>query len=281
LVVDPDASPGLVKDLRQAYRLFWKSKSITPSEEVKDSAFARISAQKVHSLTKFDLDSLKSICTRVLGPCPSTVLDLPGRHGPGAVAEGYRGLDKWRLDNYYPQLDRAGGISLLFFNERHILHNRKELTFLPHPITRYVEVPKDLRKNRVISCEPCTMQYLQQSIVSLLMSRLNANSANCIKFVSQDEHTDVMLKASYACSTIDLSDASDMISRRLVWNILPNDWRELLFSLRSRFMSDGHSTIPIRSFAPMGSALCFPIESLVHYALVLHFSEKRNTHFSV
>lgn len=281
LVVDPATCPGLIKDLRQAYRLMWKSRTITPSEEVKEEAFQRISAPRSHSLTSFDMDSLRAICANVLGPCPSNVLELPGRHGPGAVAEGYHGLEKWGLENFYPQLFKVGGISLLYFNERHILHSRKELTFLPHPITRYVEVPKDLRKNRVISCEPCTMQFLQQSVVNLLMDRMHKNSHRRIKFISQDEHIDVMRKASYLCSTIDLSDASDMISRRLVWNILPPDWRDLLFALRSRFMSDGITTIPIRSFAPMGSALCFPIESLVHYALITHFSEHKNRHISV
>jgi hypothetical protein len=185
------------------------------------------------------------------------------------------------LEDYFPQLQKIGGPSLLFYNERHMLHTRKELIFHPHPITRYVEVPKDLRKNRVISCEPCTMQFLQQSILPLLMDRMERGSHGHIKFSSQRDHTDVMHKFLYECSTIDLSDASDMVSRRLVWNLLPHDWRKILFSLRSRFISDGNTTVPIRAFAPMGSALCFPIESLVHYALVVHFSEHHNAALSV
>jgi hypothetical protein len=277
----PDAMPGLVRDLRQCYRLFWKSTGISPHRSVKSASLARLSTSKPHQLTSDDLTAMRNHCARLLGKCPDSIIDLPGRHGPGAVAESYTGIDKWKLEDFFFQMSAIGGFKLLFFNENHVLRSKKQLIFHSHPITRYVEVPKDIRKNRVISCEPCSMQYLQQSVLPLLMERLHTNSRGVIEFRSQERHTQHLHRGLYNCATIDLSDASDMVSRRLMWNILPHDWRVLLFALRSRFISDGLTTVPIRSFAPMGSALCFLIEALLHYLVVDRFSEKRNAYLSI
>jgi hypothetical protein len=55
-----------------------------------------------------------------------------------------------------------------------------------------------------------------------------------------------------------LSDASDHVSRSLVSRLMP-DWWHYLSSVRSTFarFPDG-SICPLRTFAPMGSGVCFP-----------------------
>lgn len=85
----------------------------------------------------------------------------------------------------------------------------------------------------------------------------------------RDQSVNALLSRQWTdVATLDLSDASDTVSRRIVKQILPKDWYDLLSSLRSHFCQtpDGLQH-PCRAFAPMGSALCFPVESVIFAAV--------------
>jgi hypothetical protein len=75
-----------------------------------------------------------------------------------------------------------------------------------------------------------------------------------------------LLYSEYA-RTIDLSDASDYVSCDLVSWILPSLW-PLLARVRSThaLFPDG-DLVPLRTFAPMGSGVCFPVLTLVGLAI--------------
>lgn len=199
---------------------------------------------------------------------------VPG-HGPGAVAEGLKRDTRWdwkswpRLaERFYPfvpygvpspsyALGMGNGVKLV------------------NPVTRCVLVPKDFRGPRLISAESASTQFLQQGQMKALMHYVDHHpiTRNSISFRDQSRNQE---RAFWACDgtsvTLDLSDASDTVSTVLVWHLLsgvPN-LRRRLMATRSSFMRMPDGTLEkIVAFAPMGSAVCFPVETLVFWSLAM------------
>lgn len=207
-------------------------------------------------------DCLRSI----LGPVP-TLSELVPKHGPGAVATGERGAQKAYFSRMYRQLLPLGGVDLLHYNEHHWAEQPYVLSLEEHPITKVVCVPKDISKPRIISCEPLEMQFLQQGLARYMMAVLEHRTDFHVNF--RDQETNRQRSKTRSLATLDLSNASDTVSRGIVRLLLPRDWSNLLFALRSHFarMPDG-AIVPLRAFAPMGSALCFVVESAIFYSVV-------------
>lgn len=70
--------------------------------------------------------------------------------------------------------------------------------------------------------------------------------------------------------SLDMKEASDRVSVAHVVNLFPFNWVEALMASRSSHteLPDG-KVIPLNKFAPMGSAVCFPVEALTFWALAL------------
>jgi hypothetical protein len=73
------------------------------------------------------------------------------------------------------------------------------------------------------------------------------------------------LTGKYA--TIDLKDASDLVSNDLVERIFPRDMVAAFKAVRSPVARVGNEEIQLKKFAPMGSALCFPIEAVIFFLI--------------
>lgn len=203
------------------------------------------------------------------------------RHGPGAVATGERLDDKWRfshkyvtVDSTFPYVEFMYGITS---NGRrlHLAARAREyrsLELMEYPVAKLVEVPKDSRGPRLISEEPLEVQYLQQMLARPLMRHLEKVSAAAgqINFADQQVNANLALEASRfgEWATMDLKDASDRVTTRLVLRLLPRRLHRLFLALRSYAtrLPDG-TEVWLEKFAPMGSALCFPVESLIFYAI--------------
>lgn len=206
--------------------------------------------------------------------------DIVPRHGPGAVATGERLEDKWEfsrlyrgIHQVYPYYDYfvAGG-------SRELLDRKAwydSLKRCDYGVAKVVLVPKDSRGPRLISAEPLEYQYIQQGLGRKLMQHLEASrlTRGNINFTSQSINRDLALSSSVTKSmaTLDLKDASDRVSTWLVKDIFHyvKDLRRALLASRTSFtrLPDGR-VIPLRKFAPMGSALCFPIEAFVFWSLI-------------
>lgn len=92
--------------------------------------------------------------------------------------------------------------------------------------------------------------------------------------LSKDKARKASLKGEFA--TIDLSNASDSVSYALVKRVLRGTslYRAVICTRSDKTrLSDG-SVIELAKFAPMGSALCFPIECLI-FAAVCEVSCRR------
>jgi len=136
---------------------------------------------------------------------------------------------------------------------------------------RMVMVPKSAKTNRPIAAEPTLNSYIQQGIGRYIRSRL---LRSCVDLNDQTINQDLASKALVdGLSTIDLSSASDTLCTNLVKLLLPREWYELLYSVRSpKTQYEGRKYL-LSKFSSMGNAYTFELESLIFYALCTAVSE--------
>lgn len=207
-------------------------------------------------------------------------MDIKPRHGPGAVATGERLDRKWRFSRYYHDLHQTYPFSkYMRTNFDHTLDSWDEMDSLQRHqsgTAKVVLVPKDSRGPRLISCEPLEYQWVQQGLGRSIMSWLENQplTAGQINFSSQGINRELALKSSVdrSYATIDLKDASDRVSLDLVRVLFANriDILRCLEATRTTATRLPNGRIlPLKKFAPMGSACCFPVEALCFWAVIV------------
>lgn len=174
----------------------------------------------------------------------------------GALEEAYRrrfGIPSWRLLNQE-----------IF--KRNIVNDE-------YNWNRITTVPKDGSKDRPIAIEPAGNIYLQLGIEGVIRQRLKARGVNldsqeknrrwCLRFSKENDG-----------ATLDLSNASDTVSREFCRAVLPTKWFDLLDSVRSPCgeFPDGTGWYYTK-MSSMGNATTFVLESLLFYALSCAISQ--------
>lgn len=209
--------------------------------------------------------------------------DILPRHGPGAVATGERMEEKWVFSRLYDRIHQffpyyhyfvvGGGRELIDRLEWY-----KSLHRLETGAAKLVAVPKDSRGPRLISAEPLEFQWIQQGLgrklAAFLENGRNALPQARINFSRQDINQTLALRSSTsgANATIDLSDASDRVSLALVREVLKGTPRILAALEASRTDATtlpSGKVLPLKKFAPMGSALCFPVEAFIFWVVIV------------
>lgn len=199
------------------------------------------------------------------------------RHGPGSVSTGEQHWNKMRFKRFYPTLDEVFTYSEYFFagamdicDNYHELHRR--VSSAPGT-AKVVLVPKDSRGPRLISCEPVEYQFVQQAVAQELVRAIECHklTKGRVNFTDQSINQRYAMWGSLGAQwvTLDMKDASDRVSLQLV-EFLFRDTHLLPYLLASRSTSTklpNGKIVHLNKFAPMGSALCFPVESLVFWAL--------------
>lgn len=241
------------------------------------------------------LERAQVLCERwSKGYIPSC--DRPS-HGPGAVAGGERDVEKWSWTHLYQSLHKEWPYWEFLYPVRSLLKRSPEgsvfipyrtyhlqlascageykgLALVPEPTARLLFVPKDSRGPRIISCEPKELMYVQQGVSKHLMRYIESHeyTRGRVNFVDQTVNSQLALDASRTreWDTIDLSDASDRVGVKLVTYLFPREITRKWLALRSTatLLPNGE-ILRLHKFAPMGSALCFPVESLVFWALAV------------
>jgi hypothetical protein len=198
---------------------------------------------------------------------------VPG-HGPGGVAESLDRAERWafttwprRAERWYPH-HIYGALSFKALCDTMV----PELT--EQSVTRATLVPKDFKGPRLISSESAATQYLQQGQMRMMMEYIDRHWLLSRSIRLRDQtHNQRMCRDAYAtgASTLDLSNASDNVSAALVWYLFAKvpRLRSQLFSTRSQSIQLGNERVKLASFSPMGSAVCFPVETLVFWSLSL------------
>lgn len=211
------------------------------------------------------------------------------KHGPGSTASGR--LDPWSKFRFRRPnqdcVDIFGGITAFTAGPgvegtAVALYSSDFAVFqLDHPSThapntsRMAAVPKDSRSPRVINLEQHEYMFLQQGVWQYMREVLEAHplTKGHVNFTDQSVNSKLALEASISreWGTLDLKDASNRNSLALVYNLMPQPLLNALLATRATHVEVPNLGIkhPLRMFAPMGSAVCFPVESVVFWSLIV------------
>jgi hypothetical protein len=229
--------------------------------------------------------TLRRIIRVVFGPALISVDrmvytgELVPRHGPGATADNRRGNYKWTMPYWYSRLD------YLFPYREYALPNMRfacedqGITWIEPEDeipTKLVPVPKTQTTPRLIAEEPTVMQYLQQAISAALVPAIESNSlaGSLVSFTDQTLNQRLAEKGSRdgSLATLDLSEASDRVANWLVEELFgdyPNFLEAIQTCRSTKCQLPSGKVITLMKFASMGSALTFPIESMIFTSLAI------------
>ena len=205
--------------------------------------------------------------------CPR---DIIPRHGPGVVATGEKPWQKRYFKRIYQVCNEVYPIAdYFYYNYSHLcdrLNELLDLEDLKHGTAKVVLVPKDSRGPRLISCEPLELQWLQQGQMRKIVPHLESHwlTRGHVNFTDQSINQQLALRASSdgSLATLDMKEASDRVSLELVKYLFPAHWFEALYATRSSETKlPNGQIVRLNKFAPMGSAVCFPVEALIFWAL--------------
>lgn len=210
---------------------------------------------------------------------------LEGFHGNGAVSEPHIKSfgDKYLQDGDLPIADTRN----MIFSQPGLLQ-MEFLTFSNNKrsnqrlwSSRLEFVPKASDSMRSICMEPTALMYAEEGLrvqIEKLIRTNRLTKSNIFindRTVNQSRAREASLSNNYA--TVDLSSASDLVSLQLIEMITRSchpDWRHLLLTCRSTDVLLPNGSIHhLQKYAPMGSALCFPIETLT-FASVCYATER-------
>jgi len=204
--------------------------------------------------------------------------EIAPRHGPGALATGEVGEEKWVFHRKYSALHQEFPTYTYMYGNRDmlmdLLDHYRGLDAREHGVSKITLVPKDSRGPRIITMEPLEYMFLQQGLGRKMMSWLEASEFTMghINFTDQTVNQDLARISSLSgeWATLDLKDASDLLSDdlvKLVFRLKPRLLRKLLALRTPETEFPNGEGMRLKKFAGMGSALCFPVESFVFWAI--------------
>jgi len=211
--------------------------------------------------------------------------DIIPRHGPGAVATKQRLSEKFRWTNvshritdFYP-LDEYFHVSLGHVCDRMDSFNAVESADLS---AKVILVPKDSRGPRLISCEPVDFQWVQQGLRSSIYRLVERHPISRWNVFFTDQNPNrrgaLLGSSTERYSTLDLKEASDRVHLDLVRLLFPERLLGYLEACRSSStVLPSGEVLQLQKYAPMGSALCFPIMALTIWALLTAHSPNADT----
>jgi hypothetical protein len=137
---------------------------------------------------------------------------------------------------------------------------------------RIVTVPKNYKTDRTIAIEPDMNSYVQLGLGAYMRQRLLRKGVD-LSDQTLNQRLAYAGSEGRALATIDLSMASDTISRSLVELFVRDDWLSALGQCRSPFGSlPSGDKIFYQKFSSMGNGYTFELETLIFYALARAYS---------
>lgn len=208
------------------------------------------------------------------------------RPGPGATNTHTEKNVRWRPHVLYDKLNDSFPYEDWFYDDPWaIVADPKKHPFrLPRedaPMSRFKFVPKTFSKPRGICIEQLETQYFQQGLRNALCTIIERHPLTRGRINFNDQKVNGRLALEHSLTrefaTIDMKEASDRISRALVSKLFRKvpHLRELLMSVSTELIEmpgdvdiNFIPVLPAAKFAPMGSAVCFPVMGVVHWALI-------------
>ena len=219
---------------------------------------------------------LHSVCDIVSVLFGDTHSELPGelpKHGPGAVSNLRRGEDKYSFPSWNERLEAVFPYDYYAVANNGLLcDDRRDLSRAENS-SRLICVPKTLKAPRLIAAEPVENQWTQQLVKNQLETRLRFTPIKAsIDFNSQEKNQKAALDGSLSANnvTVDLSSASDRLSCWVIERVFRRNpgLLDRLAAVRTAEVAGEllPSSVRMKKFSTMGSAVTFPVQSIV-YAL--------------
>lgn len=201
--------------------------------------------------------------------------DISPSHGPGAST-----TPKYRWKHWYASIEEVYPYS----DYMCLYHNRDHLSQLPEvPSTDIIEaklvcVPKDVKGPRLIAVHPAESIWIQQGVrrelervIALSRSRRQGQvwPHGHIFFDDQSVNGQIahLSSSSRKYATLDLSDASDRLSECLIRELFGPYYRYFECCRAQSIRLPSGKVLKLSSYAPMGNATVFPVQSLVFWAI--------------
>lgn len=127
-------------------------------------------------------------------------------------------------------------------------------------------VPKNSEIDRVACKEPDINLLLQRSVGLMIRDRLLRHGID-LQDQSVNQRLAMEGSISGTLATIDLSSASDSICRQLVISLLPTEWQDIIFDIRSPNTEIDGSLHENEMISSMGNGFTFELETLIFFCL--------------
>lgn len=203
--------------------------------------------------------------------------DLIPRHGPGAVSDLKTGAYKYTFPTWSAKLSTM--FPQEYFTSPWGDLSGSDLISEDKVVPgRLLAVPKTYTKPRLITSEPTANQYCQQAILKYLRENFPQVLRRSVNFFSQSPSRDGAKEASITgdMATVDLSSASDLLSCWTVERVFRRNpaLLSLLAASRTSYVTDATGSnvfkyLRLRKFAGQGSAVTFPIQTMVYTIIAI------------
>jgi len=288
-VILVNADPDSVGHIRQACYMMYKLESEYTPELERSTIQDFVSTDgELADYTAATDSSLRPIIWRARRILNSIFkdfdpFDIVPRPGPGASASGSHKSKRYEPLTIFDTVHQVYPTYDYFYTGYDHLVDRvrayKQAVRKDEPASKLRMVPKDSRGPRIICMEEQEVMFLQQGLADKMRRVISRHplSKGKVNFTDQTVNQRLAINGSKACpesadviATLDMKEASDRVSRLLVADLfsdLPKLSRALLaLSTRKIELPDG-TVLDSHKYAPMGSSLCFPVMSIVHFAL--------------
>lgn len=219
------------------------------------------------------LDMVSNIVSASFGPYSPQ--EWRFKHGPGAVSERSGRFDKYKWSNWSDDLEKTFPVADYGYCSYSAwgsdVSTRRISGEIPR--SRLVAVPKSFTGPRLIAAEPSEHMWCQQNLLSYMLSGVTSSwLGSVIKFDDQTQNQKRCLEGSRdgTVATIDLSMASDCVTPAAVGALFranPSVLRALRAcrtqELGQQLTMKVSPSLRLRMFSTMGSAVTFPVESIL------------------
>lgn len=279
----PDPSINAIRAIRQISRAFKKVFEVCADERVEAAKSSFVEVDRALSRVRYPrcADALQEICQWLFGSTIGESLTAVDQfhHGPGAVAEGADTVERWSFRAISPRVAEYFGYEPFRFDWESLYRDPPKIDEIPG---RLEAVPKTAVKPRLISIEPSYNQFLQQGLATQLKAALR--SVPISNITDQERNKALAQKASLdgGLATVDLSEASDRIHYGLVKVMFGfnRHFLDYLDATRSRVISIDGRELLVNKFASMGSALTFPVQTMVFTTVAVYAACVAERNFS-
>lgn len=195
-------------------------------------------------------------------------------HGKGSVSDARRSADKFAFPSWSRRLDLV--YDYPSFGEVNYSHTDDDKHYCDVKHSKLIAVPKDFSKPRLIASEPTANQWCQQIMLKWLTTRFKETFIGAYVDLNNQHKSQVLVldaSKSQAYATVDLSSASDRLSAWVIERYFRKNATILaaIQASRTPLLNDPLTgkLYFTKKFATQGTALTFPIQTLVFLTAAL------------